>query len=121
MEHGKEQKPDFIMNVRKYFKTALARQVPEAVLIRRRGGKGAVSNSQGEFSRRHIPRLQVKMEEHHDNSEHREQTSKHLREQDKEWDNAGEGSSAIMGPRYSPTKRQMEPLDGAPKRREGGS
>ena len=35
---GKEQKPDFRIKVRKYFKTALACQVAEAVLIRRRGG-----------------------------------------------------------------------------------
>ena len=58
------------------------------------------------------------MGEQHDNSEHREQTSKHLREQDMEWEQHRRrelGNSAIMGPRYSPTKRQMEPLDGALK------
>ena len=102
MEHGgKEQKPDFRMKVRKYFKTALARQVAEAVLIRRRGGEGAILNSRGEFSRSHIPRLQIEMGEQHDNLEHREKTSKHLREQDMEWEQHRRrelGDSAIMGP-----------------------
>ena len=37
MEHGGEQRPNFNMKARKYFRTALARQVAEAVLIRRRG------------------------------------------------------------------------------------
>ena len=37
LEHNGELEPDFTMKVKGYFKTALARQVAEAVWIRRRG------------------------------------------------------------------------------------
>ena len=35
LEHGGEQKPNFFMRIRGHYKTALARQVAEAVMIRR--------------------------------------------------------------------------------------
>ena len=38
LEHGGEQKPNFFMRIRGHYKTALARQVADAVMIRRRGG-----------------------------------------------------------------------------------
>ena len=44
-------------------KTALERQVGEAIRIRRRGGAGAVLNSKSEFNSCHIPRLRVEDEE----------------------------------------------------------
>ena len=47
LEHGGEPAPDFQMKIKGYYKTALARQVAEAVFIRRRGGEGAILNSQG--------------------------------------------------------------------------
>ena len=46
-----------------FHKTALSRQVAEAVRIRRRGGEGAILNSKAEYNRCHIPRLQMEEEE----------------------------------------------------------
>ena len=58
MEHeGRE--PSFTMKIVKFYRTPLARQVAEAIRIRRRGGEGAILNSKGEFSRCHIPRLRL--------------------------------------------------------------
>ena len=62
LEHGGEP-PNFIMRAVSYHKTALSRQVKEAVRIRRRGGAGAILNSKSEFNRCHIPRLQMEEEE----------------------------------------------------------
>ena len=115
MEHGGEQEPNFHMKVRGFFKTALARQVAEAVLIRRIGGEGAILNSRGEFSRSHIPRLQVVEEEQQTDTRERELTTKLLREQDRDWENnkAMElGAEAILGPGASPTKRPIEEEEG---------
>ena len=55
--------PSFIMRAVSFHKTALSRQVAEAVRIRRRGGEGAILNSKAEFNRCHIPRLQMEEEE----------------------------------------------------------
>ena len=44
-------------------KTALNRQVKEAVRIRRRGGENNILNSRAEFNRCHIPRLVVEEED----------------------------------------------------------
>ena len=38
-------------------KSALSRQIGEAVLISRRGGEGAILNARGEYNRCHITRL----------------------------------------------------------------
>ena len=57
MEHGSE-KPHFIMKVVSWHRTPLARQVAEAIRIRKRGGEGAIRNSKLEFSRCHIPVVQ---------------------------------------------------------------
>ena len=86
LEHGGEQKPEFFMKFRGFYRTALPRQVAEAVMIRRRGGEGAILNSKGEFSRSYIQRLQVVEEETVENKGDREQTAKLLREQDKVWE-----------------------------------
>ena len=58
-EHGGEGDPQFTMRVVKYYKTALSRQVGEAVRIRRRGGAGCILNSKSEYNRCMIPRLIV--------------------------------------------------------------
>ena len=44
-------------------RTALNRQVREAVRIRRRGGEGGILNSKAEFNRCFIPRLVVEVED----------------------------------------------------------
>ena len=62
MEH-KGEPAKFIMRVEGSNKSALSRQVSEAVRIRRRGGEGNILNSKSEYNRSHIPRLQVEDEE----------------------------------------------------------
>ena len=57
--HGAEMRPNFIMRAVKYHKTALYRQLGEAVRIRRRGGQGSILNSKAEYDRCYIPRLVV--------------------------------------------------------------
>ena len=55
--------PKFILKPVKFFRTALSRQVAEAVRIRRRGGAGAILNSKSENNRCQIPRLRIEEEE----------------------------------------------------------
>ena len=55
--HSAEDEPKFTMRIVKGYRTALARQVGEAVRIRRRGGEGQILNSKAEYSRCVIPRL----------------------------------------------------------------
>ena len=47
--HDGEDPPDFVMRIIKSSRTALERQVGEAVRIRRRGGEGAILNSKSEY------------------------------------------------------------------------
>ena len=62
IKHPGEQ-PRFLFKVISHHRSALNRQVREAVLIRRRGGEGSLLNSKAEFNRCHIPRLVVEEEE----------------------------------------------------------
>ena len=55
--------PKFYMRVVRFYKTALSRQIGEAVRIRRRGGEGSILNSRAEFDRCKIPRLVVEEQE----------------------------------------------------------
>ena len=90
MEHKGEDAPNFSLRVVKHYRTALARQVAEAVRIRRRGGEGAILNSRGEFSRSYIPRLVVKEEDEEKDRnlrlEEKKCRSTTLREQDVTWE-----------------------------------
>ena len=52
-----------IFKVVKYYRTALSRQVGEAIQIRARGGEGEILNSKGEFNRCSITRLVLDKEE----------------------------------------------------------
>ena len=100
-----------MMKVKGQFRTALARQVAEAVWIRRRGGEGAILNSKGEFSRSYIPRLQVVEEEFQEDAGARVKSMEHLKEQEGEWEQSRRrelGKEAVLGPRSSPLKRQKE-------------
>ena len=63
ISHGGADPPKFVMRVVSHHRSALERQISEAVRIRRRGGAGAVLNSKSEFNRCHIPRLRVEDEE----------------------------------------------------------
>ena len=62
LEHPGEL-PNFHFKMVSSHRSALSRQVREAVRIRRRGGMGSILNSKGEFSRCHIPRLVVEEED----------------------------------------------------------
>ena len=121
MEHTGEQEPKFNMKVRGYYKTALARQVAEAVLIRRRGGEGAILNSKGEFNRSYIPRLQVEEEPEgaaEERTKIKESVNRILREQDGDWERGKTrelGSEAILGPKTSPMKRAKEQDEQTPE------
>ena len=72
MEHGGAP-PQFVMRVVSTHKTALSRQIAEAVRIRRRGGAGAILNSRAEYNRCHIPRLQMEEEEQEGSKEQEDQ------------------------------------------------
>ena len=56
-EHKGAEKPEFIVRAAKFHRTALSRQLGEAVRIRRRGGAGSILNSKSEYDRCKIPRL----------------------------------------------------------------
>ena len=62
LEHRGEQ-PSFHFKVVSTHRTALSRQIREAVRIRRRGGAGNILNSKAEYNRCHIPRLVVAEED----------------------------------------------------------
>ena len=61
--HGPDEEPQFTMRVVKSYRTALARQIGEAVRIRRRGGEGSILNSKAEYSRCRIPRLVMEQQD----------------------------------------------------------
>ena len=61
-EHS-EAKPEFFFKMISTHRSALGRQVREAVRIRRRGGAGAILNSKSEFNRCYIPRLVMEEED----------------------------------------------------------
>ena len=61
VEHPGEE-PAFIFKLVSSHKTALGRQVKEAIRIKRRGGAANILNSKGEFNRCHIPRLVMEEE-----------------------------------------------------------
>ena len=89
--HKGEGEPDFILKAVKSYKTALSRQIGEAVRIRRRGGEGSILNSKAEFSRCRIPRLvldrnmdeEIERMEEEELEKRREQLEQEL----KEWSN----------------------------------
>ena len=56
-EHGGSSSPKFVMRVVRHYRSALSRQVGEAVRISRRGGAGSILNSKSEYNRCRIPRL----------------------------------------------------------------
>ena len=62
LEHPGEQ-PTFVFKVVSSHRTALNRQIREAVRIRRRGGAASILNSKSEFNRCQIPRLVVEVED----------------------------------------------------------
>ena len=91
IEHVGEP-PEFLFKVLSTHKTALNRQIKEAVRIRRRGGAGNILNSKSEYNRCHIPRLVVDKEDEEKRKqrlvmekEKREEMKLTLDVMDKEW------------------------------------
>ena len=111
------------MKVKGYHKTALTRQVAEAVMIRRRGGEGAILNSCGEFNRSYISRLQI-VEEREGATEElkltREHTNKLLRKQDGSWEQQKADELGSLVPRREAQKRSKESMFPLEERRKGG-
>ena len=58
-----QTEPDFIMRAVHYPRSALERQLGEAVRIRRRGGEGSILNSRSEYNRCYVPRLRLEKKE----------------------------------------------------------
>ena len=84
--------PRFLFKVVSSHRTALNRQIREAVRIRRRGGAGNILNSRAEYNRCHIPRLvveedDVESREKTENDED-EETLRALENMDKNWEGA---------------------------------
>ena len=75
--HGGEE-AKFTMRVIGSYRSALGRQVSEAIRIRRRGGLGSILNSKSEYNRCHISRLRVEDEKE---EEEREQETRREQEQ----------------------------------------
>ena len=77
LAHEGAEDPLFIMRTVRFFRTALSRQVGEAVRIMRRGGACSILNSKSEYDRCKIPRLVLEEE---DEGEHRRQGERELQE-----------------------------------------
>ena len=58
-QHHPDKDPRFLVKAISYHRTALSRQIREAVRIRKRGGESSILNSKSEFNRCYIPRLVV--------------------------------------------------------------
>ena len=84
-EHGGDGAPKFIMRVVQFSKTALSRQIGEAVRIGRRGGAGRILNSKSEYNRCKIPRLVIEeMDEEQQKARELQNTMELLRRQEEE-------------------------------------
>ena len=89
--HKPEDDPQFTMRIIRSYRSALGRQVGEAVRIRRRGGEGMILNSKAEYNRCVIPRLVLDRfdEEEWEKLENEELESKKKQMEDElaEWEN----------------------------------
>ena len=83
MHHNSVGQPKFIMKVVQYHRSALSRQVGEAIRIQRRGG--VTLNSRGEFNRCKITRLSLEQMDHENGSKEHEGHD-HGRETDTDMD-----------------------------------
>ena len=84
--HKGEDKPDFLMRAVTFHRSALTRQVGEAVRIGIRGGAEMILNSKSEFDRCKIPKLVIE-EQEEDKLEEKEleNAKRGLEEQAKMW------------------------------------
>ena len=81
--------PNFKMRAVSFHRSALSRQIGEAVRIMRRGGEGMILNSKSEYDRCKIPRLQVEEQKDEEwtmeQQQDLEQTMNELEEQSRLW------------------------------------
>ena len=88
-EHGGDEAPKFVMRMVKSYRTALSRQIGEAVRIMERGGAGSILNSKSEFDRCRIPRLVMEEEDEEQIEKEQEEdlmnTRAAIEQQAKEW------------------------------------
>ena len=105
--HHEGREPNFTMKVISSHKTALNRQIMEAVRIRRRGGEGEILNSKGEINRAYIPRLVLEQTEEGEEDSTKEEELRITRELDQE--------------QYDWEQQKMKIKKRYRRRREGGS
>ena len=125
LEHAGEPDPNFHMKVRGFFKTALARQIAEAVYIRRRGGEGAILNSKAEFTRCYIPRLQLeeqdKLEQmEREEKEQEENTARELDEIQIQWEKKKNESKGAERKRIAKEQGKIQRSSQNKKKKEQG-
>ena len=116
LEHGAYTKPDFVMRVVRSYKTALSRQVGEAIRIQKRGGEGAILNSKAEFNRCQIPRLVVEEVDTEEQKKLEEQEVERLQELIER--NREEWGSKKLKEREKELKEKMKKLEQIRKRTE---
>ena len=122
LAHPGEQ-PAFIFKVVSSHRTALNRQVRDAVRIRRRGGAGNILNSEAEFNRCHIPRLVVEEEDQDTKvkrllieKEHREEMRKILEDNDSSWEEQKTRAQELAA-----RKRSRDKVGGEQETQEDGA
>ena len=79
LEHRGEP-PQFQFKVVSYHRSALSRQVKEAVRIKQRGGESNILNSRSEYNRCHITRLVVEEEDQRSKEEREKREKEELEE-----------------------------------------
>ena len=89
--HCLGDEPQFTMRIVKSYRSALSRQVGEAVRIRRRGGEGMILNSRAEYRRCVIPRLVLDRSDDEEwemmEREELENKKRQMEEELSEWEN----------------------------------
>ena len=102
LHHNGEGEPEMIFKVVGKYRSALSRQVGEAVKIRRRGGEGSLLNSKGEFNRCKITRLTL--EEQPKKSVQEDQS---VENEDQLLEGEQYGEQIILGRREQADKRSL--------------
>ena len=113
LHHNGEGEPEMVFKVVGKYRSALSRQVGEAVKIRRRGGEGSLLNSKGEFNRCKITRLTL--EEQPKKSVQEDQS---VENEDQLLEGEQYGEQIILGRREQADKRSLSNIgkyQGAPK------
>ena len=117
--HAPGEQVKWFMRPVSYHRTALRRQIAEAVRIRRRGGEGAVLNSKSEYERCSIPRLTVELKEPMGTVEEEETTAETIRVELEHWEKETTTARELLDKEQ---RRKLGAPEGATgtKRGEGG-